>query len=207
MNRVLKFNSTAQRIGISSDFHFYHAKEFLYGGRGFKNVEEHNAGVIATLQDFDVLIHLGDMFLNATEEQAICVLDKIPGVIYTLFGNHNSVLWPVFKREMSQKYGEGLEVYPYRWRNVVFIGNQATIEIDKKTIVLNHFPLQIWDGRKLGTYHCLGHSHGSFDQTRPEYPTDYRLDVGWDIHRKPLTMAEVTAIMSKKSIGKPLDHH
>jgi len=207
VNQILKFDSRAIRLGLTSDWHLFHAKEFLYGGRGFKNVEEHNAGVIATLQDFDTLIHLGDMFLNATEEQAICALDKIPGTIYTLWGNHNAVLWPVFKREMAQKYGEGLEVYPYRWRNVIFIGNQATVEIDKKTIVLNHFPLQIWDGRKHGFFHLAGHSHGSFKQTRPEHPQDYRLDIGWDIHKKPLTMGEIRAIMNGKSIGEPLDHH
>jgi len=206
MNRFLKFNSAAQRIGLTSDLHFYHAKEFLYGGRGFKNVEEHNAGVIATLQDFDVLIHLGDMFLNATEEQAICVLDKIPGVIYTLWGNHNAVLWPVFKREMAQKYGEGLEVYPHKWRNIVFIGNYCEMLIDGHHCVLSHYPLLSWNSMAHGSIMCHGHEHSKIPNSLPDGKCGKILDVGWDVFKRPVTFPEILTIMSGKSIAS-VGHH
>jgi len=209
MNQVLKFNSRATRIGFTSDLHFNQKNPdiAIWKQRGFATLDEMNSGVIATLQPFDVIIHAGDMTLNTTEEELIGFLDRIPGVIYTLWGNHPNPLWKIYKREVAAKFGEGFEVYPFRWRNIVFMGSQATLEVNKKTIVLNHFPLQIWDGRKHGFWHLMGHSHGSFNQTRPEYPTDYRLDIGFDIHKKPLTFEEISAIMAGKSIGETLDHH
>lgn len=120
MNRVLKFNTASQRIGLTSDLHLNHAKEFLWQGRGFNSVVEHNAAVIATLQPFDVIIHAGDMFLNATEDDVAAILAQIPGTIYTLWGNHPNPLWKIYNREVAAKFGEGFEVYPFKWKNVVF---------------------------------------------------------------------------------------
>lgn len=209
MNRVLKFNSTAQRIGFTSDLHLNQKNPdiAIWNERGFPGLSEHNAGVIKTLQDFDIIFHAGDMTLNTTEEEFGAFIAQIPGTIYTLWGNHPNPMWAIYKREVAAKFGEGIEVYPFKWRNVVFMGSQVVLEVDKKTIIMNHFPMQIWDGRKHGFWHLCGHSHGSFKQTRPEHPQDYRLDIGWDIHKKPLTMGEIRAIMNGKSIGAPLDHH
>jgi len=209
VNQVLKFNTAATKVGFTSDLHFNQQNPdiAIWDKRGFVSLDEMRAGLIAAMKPFDVIIHGGDMTLNTTEEQLIEILDQIPGTIYTLWGNHPNPLWKIYKREVAAKFGEGLEVYPFKWRNVVFMGSQAVLEVNRKTIILNHFPLQIWDGRKHGFWHLCGHSHGSFEQTRPEYPTDFRLDIGWDVHNKILTFTDIAGIMSGKSIGQTLDHH
>mgnify|MGYP000262242110 CR=1 FL=1 len=52
-----------------------------------------------------------------------------------------------------------------------------------------------------GVVHCCGHSHGTYPLSRPENKTHKILDCGWDIHKKPLTIAEVNVIMDKKEIN------
>jgi hypothetical protein len=56
-----------------------------------------------------------------------------------------------------------------------------------------------------GAAHLCGHSHGSYQLSRPEDKTHKILDCGWDIHRKPLTMKEIEDIIDSKHIGNK--HH
>ena len=61
---------------FTSDTHFCHGREFLYGPRGFTNAEEMNEAIIerwnSVVKPTDLVYHLGDTILN-NNEVGICV--------------------------------------------------------------------------------------------------------------------------------------
>lgn len=82
-------------IYFSSDLHFCHNKEFLYGKRGFKNIQEHNEVILNNFNNIltweDELYLLGDNFLN-DNEQGFKLLKEIPvKKIYFIIGNHDTL--------------------------------------------------------------------------------------------------------------------
>lgn len=197
---------------FTGDLHLGHKQEFVWGARGFTSVEEHKAGVIKSINEHvcssDNLINVGDFCLNSNEEDVLEYLNSIKCQnIFSLWGNHPNPLWSIYKREVAKQYGEGIEVYPFRFKSLIFIGDEGHFRVDGKIIEANHFPLQIWDFRKNGAWHICGHSHGGFEKTRAEYSEDLRLDVGWDQYKRPLSWSMLKDIMSKKRLGESLDHH
>src|ERR1041385_491559 len=110
MNRVLKFNTTERNVWFTSDFHFNHAKEFIWQKRGYGSIDEHNKHIIETL-NFNVkadddLFFLGDFCLNCSQEEFEMFLEQIICKnIWTLFGNHNSRILTVYQQQLKALYG------------------------------------------------------------------------------------------------------
>lgn len=81
------------RIFLTSDTHFCHQREFLWGPRGFKNEWEMNAAIIqnwnAVINPDDDVYHLGDVMLNNNNEGIKC-LKSLKGNIHIIRGNHDS---------------------------------------------------------------------------------------------------------------------
>ena len=85
--RPLKINhSDNHRVFFTSDTHFNHDKEFIYGSRGYKDRYEHNDALIAKINEVvrpqDTLIHLGDFCLNITPPEFEEILTGKPEVEY-----------------------------------------------------------------------------------------------------------------------------
>ena len=80
-------------IWFSSDTHFGHNKEFLYGPRGFSNVEEMNEAIIErwnkVVKPDDIVYHLGDTMLNDNEKGIEC-MHRLNGEIFLIWGNHDT---------------------------------------------------------------------------------------------------------------------
>ena len=55
-------------IWLTSDTHFCHDREFIFGPRGFSCVEEMNKAIVerwnSVVSDDDTVYHLGDTILN-----------------------------------------------------------------------------------------------------------------------------------------------
>ena len=82
------------KIYLTSDLHLCHNKEFLYGGRGFNSIEEHNEAIInninAVVDWNDELWILGDLMLN-DNDTAVRWLRRIECQnIHICLGNHDS---------------------------------------------------------------------------------------------------------------------
>lgn len=81
------------KVYFTSDLHFCHNKEFLYGPRGFSSVEEMNEAIIRnfnTVMDWtDKLYILGDCFLNDNYE-GMKLMTHLPGEKYIIYGNHDT---------------------------------------------------------------------------------------------------------------------
>ena len=90
------------RIWISSDLHFCHDREFIWGPRGFKDVETHNNTLIQNFNNLvapdDDLYVLGDLMLNRNQE-GFELLNKLNGRLHIVRGNHDTnVRWELYKQ-------------------------------------------------------------------------------------------------------------
>ena len=82
------------KIWITSDLHFCHDREFIYGPRGFKSVHEMNETIIKNFNEVmdwtDTLYILGDCFLNNNEE-GMKLMQRLPGnKQHIVWGNHDT---------------------------------------------------------------------------------------------------------------------
>jgi len=74
------------------------------------------------------------------------------------------------------------------------------IVIDKKEIILSHFPLEEWENMDRGSYHLHGHSHHTKDYADLNM-YHRRIDVGLDWEKfRPYSWEEIKEIMETRII-------
>ena len=80
-------------IWLTSDLHLCHDREFLYGPRGFDNVNDMNKAIVerwnAVVQPDDIVYVLGDIMLNDNDE-GMRLLESLKGHIRIVLGNHDT---------------------------------------------------------------------------------------------------------------------
>ena len=214
MNRVLKLKQTAdQKDYWVSDTHLNHNRDFVYEVRGHKSAQEHTDFIINKINELvrpnDILMHAGDFCLNTEENGLNSLLARIQCQnIYMTWGNHNNPLWKIYKREVLSRLNgitqgyvsasldgynspEDLEVYPFRYKNVIFLGNYAEITVDGHYFVMCHYPVHVWNHVKDGAKMVCGHSHYGLPFSQAHTLDAKILDVGWDGYLRPLLTGEV----------------
>jgi calcineurin-like phosphoesterase family protein len=160
----------------------------------------------------DILFHMGDFCLNTSIEKFEDYIGRIRCQnIRLLQGNHNNpherkVLLPLVESILGDSYRNGSMVTPARYKNVIFNGHYLEVAIDGQMIVLFHYPIGSWNEMSNASWHLCGHSHYNYDLSTAENKEGKILDVGWDGHKKALTMEEIQAIMATKAIPV-VDHH
>lgn len=227
MNKQLRFKqSNDQRVFWTSDTHLNHDPKWkvpLWEARGHKSSKDMTDFIISRTNEVvrpqDILIHAGDFALNTDESGLNQLLARIQCQnIYMIWGNHNNPLWRVYQQELKRSFptteqfaalqGEGdVEVYPFRYKNIVFIGNYAEIVVDGHFFVVAHYPIHVFNYMKDGAKMICGHSHYGLPFSQAENLTSKILDIGWDGFARPLSTGEILAIMNKKSIFISGDHH
>lgn len=223
MNNFLKLIQTEDiKVYFTSDTHLGHNKPFVVEARGYKTIADHDTALIDKINERvranDILFHLGDFCLNTDESKLNEFLSRIQcQYIYLLWGNHNNPLWKVYRREVNAYANQNetgppsvvkgdIEVYPFRYKNIVFIGNYAEISVDGKVFILSHYPNYVFNHMKEGAMHLCGHSHYSLELSQADNLTSKILDVGWDGHAKPMSLTDILSIMQKKNVAV-VDHH
>lgn len=206
LQKPIKING---KVWFSSDFHFNHLLTTKL--RGFSTPEEQDSFVLKSINDNvkkdDSLIYLGDFSLNSDLEKTSAIFGQIIcDNIYYVWGNHESYVKKIYSEEVKKQFALDLEVYPLKWGKVTFLGCQASFRINKKPYFCSHFAHRIWDKSHYNVRHCCGHSHGSDPESLPDFLGCKRLDVGWDVFKRPVSFEEVEEIMAKKEV-KYIDHH
>jgi calcineurin-like phosphoesterase family protein len=163
-----------------------------------------------TVPEDGILYFLGDMFLNTTDEKCVAWLSGIKCKhIRVLWGNHESNMYRIYKQMVKDVFQtDTIEVYPFSHKmipNVEFMGNHLEIQVGKKRIILNHFPLRIYNGSHRTAWHLSGHSHLNDPERRPEFPIGKTVDVGID-YGKIWSFNDIEDIMSTKDVNL-IDHH
>jgi len=228
MNKTVRLKQTDdQKVYFISDLHHFHNPVRwavpLWKQRGYESVTEMNEDQITTINKIvrpnDILWHLGDITLNCSESQFEEFITRLQCQnIYCLWGNHNSPTWAIYQRQIQKikdttkvheltGSAEDIEIYPLRYRNLVFFGNYQELVVDGQCMVLEHYPVHVWNNMKDGVWHLCGHSHYNLPFSKAENLESKILDVGWDGQLKPYSMDDLRTIMNKKKIFDAGDHH
>lgn len=216
MYKILKYKwEDRHKHKWSSDWHIFHDPKWvipIWESRGYKSAadaaEKIAEQINKSVKEDDILWFLGDMFLNASDEQCLEWLSKIKCKnIHVLWGNHESNMYRLYKQEVKRQFNlDDAEVYPLRMGNVVFMGNHLEIQIGKKKICMNHFPMRIWNKSHHNSWMLSGHSHLNDAQRRPDFPLAKAMDAGWDWKNDVWTFDELEDVMSTKTV-ELIDHH
>lgn len=196
-----------QKIYITADPHLGHQREFVWQDRGFESIDAHDAGVIKTTNEIvrpnDYLIIIGDFCLNTPAPKFDAYIDQIQCQnILMLWGNHNN---PHEKSVYRKLVPEGWR-YPVKYKNVTYYGHYLEAILNGRFCVLFHYPISVWNEMKNGAWMLCGHSHNSFPPSTAENLEGKILDVGWDGHGKPWSLAEIASVMDAKQVVG-VDHH
>jgi calcineurin-like phosphoesterase family protein len=216
MNKIIKHKwEDRNKIFFSSDWHNYHDPKWdvpIWKMRGYSSPQESLDDVVskinARVKEDDFLYFLGDGFLNATDEQVLEWFSRIncKNINY-IYGNHESNIFRIYRRTVLEIYGDpDIEVYPMRFNNVVFLGNYQELQVGKKSVILQHFPIHSWNHMRHSAWMISGHQHNTDKTRNPEYHLGKMLDVSWDYKRDIWSFEEVEDVMSTKDI-LTVDHH
>lgn len=204
--------------------------------RGYSSIYEHDAKIIEITNSCvgpnDYLIHLGDFSLNTSPDEWHQLLSRFRCQnIFYLWGNHNRPAWQIYQeycKKISVIEGSGeplepssknwlkdsmdnankftFEIYPLRYKNVIFVGNYLELEVDNQKIICSHYPYSIHDDARKNAWNLCGHSHYSHVFSQEEYKDNLVLDIAWEKYRKPLSFEEIREIMKTKRFVSS-DHH
>lgn len=165
------------------------------GPRDFDTLEDMNAKIIESINlavgENDILIHCGDVLFGPQKPLRLThlVKDKINcNNIYHIKGNHDDWM-DKYPNDMMCIFPHG--VYDY-----------LEIRYGKQLMCCFHYPMKVWKESHKGSWAITGHSHGSL----PYEDHERGIDVGWDIHKRPLNFREIKEIMDKK-VWEKVDHH
>lgn len=180
-------------IYLTSDLHLNHDREFIWGARGYSNVEEMNKEQVARfnaiVQPEDECWILGDLALGSLEI-ASEYLRQLNGRIHVVIGNHDTDTRIRFYKSLGWDCQDA-----------------ARIKYNKITFYLSHFPT-ICANLESETLHqttvnLYGHTHQNtkFYQDNP-----YMYYVGVDAHNGyPISIEQIiTDIRAEMHICKKM---
>ena len=148
-----------------ADTHFGHRGIIDLCGRPFKDVDEMDSAILKSINDVvspsDNLYILGDFCWESRRTA------RYFGEIHCLnkhivVGNHD-------KRSEVKRFFDSVE-------DIVYLRS------NEYKFVLCHYPFQSW---RRGWFHLHGHTHGTLE-FKPG-----RIDVGWDVQRRPRSENEL----------------
>lgn len=126
--KELRTYSKNSKIFVTSDLHFCHDKDFLYGTRGFNSIGDHNANIIynwnSLISPYDVVFVLGDLMLN-NNYNGIDHIEQLNGTIFVTIGNHDTA--------------ERVELYRKIW-NVYNVQYAYNLKYNGYNFFLSHYP-------------------------------------------------------------------
>ena len=158
-------------IFFSSDYHFGHDKEFLWGPRGLPSMFANSQAIVgnhnAIVKDEDDVYVLGDLMLG-DNEYGLQMIKSLKGKLHIILGNHDT--------DTRIKLYEQL-------LNVVEITYAKVIKIGKQHYFLCHYPTMTanYDDKPYHNHmiNLYGHTH---QQTNFYNNNPFMYHVGVDSH-------------------------
>ena len=168
-------------IYFTSDTHLNHDKEFIWGPRGFKSINEMNETLLQnwndTISPDDDVYMLGDFFLGTDWEFIGDAISILHGKIHLIRGNHDTdTKMNLYRNHPNIKLTA--DAYWFKWNNMRFY--------------LSHYPTFTANYDDVpGTivYNLHGHTHSKqkFYEGRP-----YMYNVGVDAQgNKPVSIEQI----------------
>ena len=180
-----------KKIWLTSDLHFGHQKEFLWGPRGFESSTEHDEAVIRnwnSVVDYEDEVYvLGDLMLGDNEYGMNCI-KRLAGNIHVILGNHDT--------------DSRIELYE-SCPNIVEINHAMQLKYKKNYFFLCHYPVITanYDDQKAWAKHLInlhGHTHSKnvFFNGNP-----YMYNVALDAHNNfPILIDDIIEEIKQKKM-------
>ena len=177
-------------IYFTSDTHFGHDREFIWGPRGFTNHVDHDKEVIRRWNEVvgpdDIVYHLGDVMLGDNEYGISC-LRQLNGHIKIIPGNHDTQT--------------RLDLYRMV-ENVEVLGLAEMIKYKKYHFYLSHHPTMTSNLEKapylrMHLINLYGHTH---QQTQFYNGIPFMFHVGLDSNNNtPISIDDAIEVMKKET--------
>lgn len=160
------------QVWFTSDWHFYHDREFLYKPRGFNSIYEMNDAIISrhneVVQPEDDVYVLGDCILN-DNDAGIRAIKQLKGQLHIVRGNHDT--------------NTRMDLYDKCW-NIVEITEGQHFKWNGYHFYLNHYPTITSNLEKdsILKHHLInlyGHTH---QKTNFYNEIPFMYHVGMDSH-------------------------
>lgn len=204
---MLKFRTQDKNVWFTSDPHFNHDKDFVYGVRGYTSCDAHREGVIQKWNESvginDVVFCLGDFHFGADSvPKMMGILERLNfAEIYLLPGNHTAGF-----RQLKNQYGRNFTTNSNK--TVHFYPDYMEIIVDGQPIVLCHYPIVSWNGQGGGSWHLFGHTHQSiYKGPIGDFLKTLRcMDVGIDYCGRPIAFEEMKELIGGRQLVTS-DHH
>lgn len=173
-------------IYFTSDPHFGHTNIMKYSPfyRDYPSVDAMNEAIISSWNstvknENDIIFMLGDFSYIKNHSDNEALFRRLNGKKHLIVGNHDHKSTKSLNWETRHQYYELRE--------------------NGDTFVLFHYPIDSdWNRSNHNSYHLHGHIHST--PTEPKISTQTnRLDVGWDLHGKILSLPEAKKYMKDRS--------
>lgn len=180
------------QIYFTSDLHFSHKNiaKFCPTFRPYgTDIEKMDMALIdywnAIVKPDDVVYNLGDVSFSHNLKHIEKTLSQLNGQHHLILGNHDGVIAAHKEKFLNKLKNDG---------NPILSSVQDYLKLKlpehKQTLVLFHYPIHEWDGCHKGYYHLHGHIHDRVAQVQGRI-----LNVGFDLHGRFLTMADITGFL------------
>lgn len=184
----------ADKIYLTSDWHFNHNREFIWKARGFSSIQEMNETIIqrhnALVRPGDDVYVLGDSTLGGGDEQIFIanktLIERLNGRLHIIRGNHDTdrrvAMYESCKNVVSPVlYADMLHYKGYHF-------------------YLSHFPTLTGNLEKESLKQCtcnlFGHTHQT---TNFHLDMPYLYHVGVDSHNcYPVSLDDIIQEMNNK---------
>lgn len=174
------------KIFFTSDCHFGHDKEFIWGSRGFNSIEEHDEALVerwnAVVDNEDIVYMLGDFALGGPEQvdKVITYINRLNfKTLYWVFGNHDSHM----KIDKILAGDNRIINLGYGWAK----------KFGKKPFLLSHYPT-ITSNNETDLNACVINLYGHTHQKDSNFYNDcpYMYHVGMDSHScTPIEISQI----------------
>jgi len=162
---------------FTSDTHFDHENIIGYAERPFRSCSQMNDTLIRNWNDTvskgDDVYHLGDLTFGDSS-RVENLLDALNGNVHLVVGNHD--------QPTSGVQGRFSSFQSYKELSIPQEGSAYP-----RTIVLFHYPIEMWNKRHYNAIHLHGHEHSGYKLTGKN-----RIDVGVDSwNYRPVSLTEI----------------
>lgn len=180
----------ADDLYVTADLHFNHKGIIYHCGRPHESVREMNEAIIeawnSTVPRRADIYVLGDFGFDQrgdrhTTQELGALFDRLEGNKHLVIGNHDEANPAVLK-------------LPWKTQS-----HLVSLKRNGLRAVACHYPLLTWKHAHRGWKMLHGHSHGTL-----RHRHGGRLDVGWDVFGRPLTLTEACEAAGEY---EPVDHH
>ena len=225
MLKTFKFKGDEQKYFWISDLHRSHAKEFLFGRRGFTSIEDHDRNIVnewnKTCDSSSTIFNLGDIQFHDSDGSKFLEFNRQVNFKehYVAQGNHNSGYRQNYLKELKEQFPNAFnnlnelqfEVYPLvkildGYKKIIFMPVYFEVFINSQFIVNCHYPIISHNQQSKSAIMCCGHSHQNCKVTNINTGQGLRIDCSLEGFKRPWNLTEIKYHLRNRNLDS-VDHH